>query len=382
MIKAHQDLGELRLPRIGVIRKGSEMTRGATPDQNRPGKDLEYFRLDRAAPAVVSAWAEVMGREPKSISGILPYSDPAENLSIWDELWQGKKLLWRGDGERLHVQLQGNSYVRYAPGQGPAQPAAAGDKVGKGKVTRLSRLRLLLPQLRIAGIFEITSGSAIDADELWANLMWIRSTVATLQGAPVTVFRAPRQFNIPDNKKPGETMQVTKHMLHLMLDGNYLDKLLPSPGAGLLPMQPPPALALTAGHDEDDDAPEDGEFEDADAPATVDPVAAFVKQAEKRQGVQAVAFVNGRLTDWVKYVTANQFNPAHAAFLTQVLDRYCSAVADNGNIHTKAAAEKARADYEQGLAALNGQQDDLFGAEFDARQEELKAAALETARNG
>lgn len=375
MIKAHQDLGELRLPRIGTIRKG------APKPQKGPGKDLEYFRLDRTDPAVAAAWSEVMGSEPKSLSGILPYTDPAENLSIWDELWQGKRLLWRGDGERLHVQLQGNSYVRYAPGNGPAQPAAAGETVNKLKVARVSRLRLLLPQLGVAGIFEVMSSSAIDADELWANLMWIRSIVATLQGAPVTVFRAERQFNVaqPD----GNTMIVKKHMLHLMLDGRSLAKLMPAPDSPLLaPPAAAPALALTAGHDEDDDAPEDGEFEDADAPATVDPVAAFVKQAEKRQGVQAVAFVNGRLTDWVKYVTANQFNPAHAAFLTQVLDRYCSAVADNGNIHTKAAAEKARADYEQGLAALNGQQDDLFGAEFDARQEELKAAALETARNG
>ena len=108
-------------------------------------------------------------------------------------------------------------------------------------------------------------------------------------------------------------------------------------------------------------------------------VAAFVAQAEARQSVQAVSFANGRLTDWVNYVTNNKFDPAHADFLAQVLDRYCSAMADNGNKHTKAAAEKARTDYEAGLAALNGQQDDLFGAEYDDRQEELKAAAMETA---
>lgn len=58
----------------------------------------------------------------------------------------------------------------------------------------------------MAGIFEVMSSSAIDADELWANLMWIRSIVATLQGAPVTVFRAERQFNVP--QASGETMIV------------------------------------------------------------------------------------------------------------------------------------------------------------------------------
>lgn len=272
MIKAHEQQMELRLPRIGVIRKGGEMTRGATPQQNRPGKDLDHFRLDRADAAVATAWTEALGKEPKAISGILPYTSPAECLSIWDELWQGKRLLWRGDGERLHVKLEGSAYVRYAPGSGPAQPAVAGEKVGQGKVARMSRLRLLLPQLRIAGIFEVMSSSAIDADELWMNLMWIQSTVATLQGAPVTVFRAPRQFNIPDAKKPGETMLVTKYMLHMMLDGRYLDALLPSPVAGLLaPVQPAPAL--TAGEVTEDDAPEDGIFDDApeDTPAAATP---------------------------------------------------------------------------------------------------------------
>lgn len=379
MIKAHEQQLELRLPRIATVRKG------APKPEKGPGRDLAYFRLDRADPAVVEAWAAVLGAEPTAISGILPYSDPAECLSIWDELWQGKRLLWRGDGERLHVKLDGNGYVRYAPGEGPTQPADAGQTVGKGKVARLSRLRLLMPQLRVAGIVEIMSSSAIDADELWANLMWIKATVPVLQGAPVTVFRAARQFNVA--QADGKTMAVTKHMLHMMLDGNYLDALLPKPTPGPL-LAPPAALALVAGRVGDEDDPpedaEDGEYEDE--PATVDPVAVFVAQAEKRQSVQNVSFANGRLTDWVNYVTGGQFDPARAEFLAQVLDRYGGAVADSGNKHTKAAAEKARADYEAGLAALNGQseaaQDDLFGAEYDARQEELRAAALETARKG
>ncbi|CUS05379.2 protein of unknown function (plasmid) [Candidatus Promineifilum breve] len=366
MIKSHQQQIDLRLPRIGIIRKG------APKPQKGPGRDLDYFRLDRADPVVAAAWNDTLGPEPKSISGILPYADPAENLSIWDELWQGPRLLWRGDGERLHIKLDGNAYVRYAPGEGPPQPAAAGEKVGKGKVARLSRLRLLLPQLRIAGIFEIMSSSAIDADELWSNLMWIRSTVATLQAAPVTVFRAARQFNVP--QADGKTMVVTKHMLHLMLDGRYLDALLPTQGtpAQLAPVQT--AVALPSGQSgllsDDDEAPDEGEYEDTPA---IDPVAAFVATAETLPGVEAVNFANGRLTAWVNYVTADSYDPAHGEFLTQVLDRYCSAVADNGHTHTKADAEKARADYQTGLAALNDEQDDLFGAEYDARQEEVKA---------
>lgn len=128
----------------------------------------------------------------------------------------------------------------------------------------------------------------------------------------------------------------------------------------------------------DDDVSATGEIEQpvegptGDDPI-IDPVAAFVATAETLPGVEAVNFANGRLTAWVNYVTADSYDPAHGEFLTQVLDRYCSAVADNGHTHTKADAEKARADYQTGLAALNDEQDDLFGAEYDARQEEVKA---------
>ena len=383
MIKTHQQQMELRLPRIGVVRKGGAMTRGATASGNRPGRDLSYFRLDRADRAVVEAWNATFGPEPSRISGIMPYAAPEENLSIWDELWEGVRLVWRGDGERLHIQRNGDAYVRYAPGEGPAQPAAAGSKVGKGKVARMSRLRLLLPQLRIAGIFEFLSSSAIDADELWANLMWIKSTVATLQGAPVTVFRAARQFNIPNPKGEG-TMAVEKHMLHMMLDGAYLDRLLPVAGALPAPSAPvalPATIAATV-----EDGPDEGEWEEDDAPPApgkatpADPLHTFLFLAEQRPGAQAVAFANGRLSAWVNYVTDNKFDPAQAEFLNQVLDRYCSAVADNDNTHTKAAAEKARADYVGGLAALAlPAQDDLFGAEYDDRQTVVKAA-LESAQ--
>lgn len=293
MIKAHEQQLELRLPRVGTIRKG------APKPERGPGRDLDYFRLDRAEPSIVAAWNEALGPEPKKISGILPYADPAENLNIWDELWQGKRLLWRGDGERLHVQLQGNSYVRYADGEGPAQPAAAGDTVNKLKVARVSRLRLLLPQLGVAGIFEVMSSSAIDADELWANLMWIRSIVATLQGAPVTVFRAERQFNVA--QADGKSMIVTKHMLHLVLDGRTLNTLLPSPAAGPL-LAPPvtaPALAPSPTPAHDDDAPEDGEYSDDDAPGMPDDEL-VVAEASARQFIAAAAGLLGTDEDTLK----------------------------------------------------------------------------------
>ena len=354
MIKAHEQQMELRLPRIGIIRKG------APKPEKGPGKDLDYFRLDRAAPAVIAAWNEALGAEPRAISGILPYAEPAENLNIWDELWQGKRLVWRGDGDRLHVQFQDNGYAHYAAGEGPVQPAAAGAMVGKLKVARVSRLRLLLPQLGVAGIFEVMSSSAIDADELWANLMWIRSIVATLQGAPVTVFRAERQFNVA--QADGKTMIVKKYMLHLMLDGRSLNALLPSPVGGLLQAPPIAAPALAAGGGGEvmsDDGPDvdEGEYEDEHVPTAAE---AFAARSQELAAVKSIGFVNGRLVKWANYVTNNAHEPRHDALLTEVLERYCDAVADNNGTHSAKAAEIARDTYRENVVAAGEEQEDLF----------------------
>ena len=82
------------------------------------------------------------------------------------------------------------------------------------------------------------------------------------------------------------------------------------------------------------------------------PLDAYLAQAEQRPSVQAAAFANGRLRSWANYVTDNAFDPAKAEYLNQVLDLYCGVVADNDGLHTKAAAEKARADYRQVVAAM------------------------------
>lgn len=111
------------------------------------------------------------------------------------------------------------------------------------------------------------------------------------------------------------------------------------------------------------------------------PLDAYLAQAEQRTAVQAAAFADGRLRSWANYVTDNAFDPAKAEYLNQVLDLYCAVVADNDGLHTKAAAEKARADYRQIVTAMAasdaGAQSDLFnGATSDAAQQ----AALATAQ--
>jgi hypothetical protein len=84
-----------------------------------------------------------------------------------------------------------------------------------------------------------------------------------------------------------------------------------------------------------------------EAPAVED----FVKHAALTSGPQAISFKNGRLADWVDFVTGGDYQSEHAPLLLQTLDNYCNAVADSGNRHTTAAANKAKADYQTLIAA-------------------------------
>jgi hypothetical protein len=76
-----------------------------------------------------------------------------------------------------------------------------------------------------------------------------------------------------------------------------------------------------------------------------------VKHAALTTGPQAISFKNGRLADWVDFVTGGDYQSEHAPLLLQTLDNYCNAVADSGNRHTTAAANKAKADYQTLIAA-------------------------------
>jgi hypothetical protein len=139
---------------------------------------------------------------------------------------------------------------------------------------------------------------------------------------------------------------------------------------GAAPEQAPPPVVFTP------QAPP-APVKPAAQPAAVDPVATFVARVQSSPAVAAISFKNGRLTDWVNFVTGGKFDPAHADYLAEVLDRYCGAVADNGNAHTKAAAEKAKADYEAGIFVLSGQREGFIDADSPERMEAQAALDLE-----
>ena len=138
--------------------------------------------------------------------------------------------------------------------------------------------------------------------------------------------------------------------------------------------------AATAG----EDAPEDGEYEDGDAPAEVSPFEQFLAHAVDLPAVQAVPWSKpGRLADLLRYITDGSYEPSQAVALEVALNIYCGNVADNDGNHTKAAAEKARVLFQErrnSYQATEAEQDDLFG---DAEHLDRKAAtqaALATAQ--
>ena len=202
---------EPRPPVVAIVRKGGEK------EPNKPGADLDHFRVTNAPAYVLSRWYEVFGDRPDVISGYLPFDSLKDNLSISDELWDGPKLIWSGNGEKLIVWLSedGTPYFRQPEG-GPDQPAQVGQKVGKLPVKRFTRLSLVLPDLGMGqSIVKFVSSSVIDADELTANLKWIRQQLGTnsMRFVPVVIYRAPRRFSV--ERPDGKSMTVIKHMLHV-----------------------------------------------------------------------------------------------------------------------------------------------------------------------
>src|SRR4030043_2419917 len=95
-IKGLSDRG-LAFPEIGQIRKGAPKEEG----KNRPGKDLEYFRvtIDEKETEAIATFTKAYGDKPDSINVILPFNEIDKMWEAWLEAYTAGRMAARSDGE-------------------------------------------------------------------------------------------------------------------------------------------------------------------------------------------------------------------------------------------------------------------------------------------
>ena len=193
-----------RFSRLGKLRKGAEK------GSNRPGEDLNYFRMDAERPAVQAAFKAAYGKEPASLSIYLPHPTVDENFSTWQEEWAGGGLVHRCDGELLYDYRGENGAMMHDDPPTLPCPYESGDQ----KRTRsnpgckaIGRLELVLPELLKRGHVGTVTFETHSLNDIGNILGALKATAEArgadpqgLRGIEFSLYRQPEEISMWDEK--------------------------------------------------------------------------------------------------------------------------------------------------------------------------------------
>jgi hypothetical protein len=197
-------------PEIGHIRKG------APKGENRPGKDLDYFRVefndtDTNSP---TRFKEIYGNEPRAIRIMLPYDDIDQCFDAWREAYSAGQLLHRCDGEVVH----------YPPSE-RGQPCLLKDHQDKKRRCKpVGRLRVILPELARLGYMTVHTTSVYDLKNISANLAAIKQLAGRLTGIPMVLRRVEKEISTPT--KEGKRKRYKKWLLFIEVEQTWVEARL------------------------------------------------------------------------------------------------------------------------------------------------------------
>lgn len=282
-IKGLSDRG-LAFPQIGVIRKG------APKEQNAPGRDLQFFRVefDENEPAAAQTFKDVYGEKPTQIRIVFPFNEVDRVWDAWLEAYTASRLLARSDGETL-IYWRKDGRVLAAGGVSTVTEVIevpiriAKDKYEKRKIELIEgqpiryiegmvfggtsknpavakpagRLRVVVPDLkRLATLtFLTTSKRDIiamgggDSGELGSIVRVCQSVRVPFAGVPLILKRRKETVSVPQDD--GTAKRLPKWLVHIEPDPEFVARA--NIAMHRLAMPEIPLLGSVTGMDDDDD---------------------------------------------------------------------------------------------------------------------------------
>ena len=261
-----------RLPRLGKIRLGEKR-------QTDKGKvypaALEYFRFDddalEAFPKIAELYADPATGElaPKSLRIMFPSDDLGVIFPQAYKLYGSDgRLKCKGDGldaVRMLCAQCGKMACKCNAEARETSVQCVGCEHRDADCKPMGSLMVLLPDISMAGVWQIDTKSINSIIDLNSGLDLIRSLVGRVALAPVTLYLEPRTVTVNGRGKTIHTLR-----LELAADLAEIHRLrasLPAPAA--LPELP----QIEAPHDDGDDLP---------------PVATAVEASEAMEGLPPV----------------------------------------------------------------------------------------------
>jgi hypothetical protein len=231
----------MAFPMIGKIRKGAKKKE----NENRPGEDLTYFRLDFDLNESASAelFKSIYGDQPQSINFHLPPSETLEDVaSFWLEAYTAGRMVARSDGEIYHYLIDTkNNNVLVQNGElvdqkgktypyNPKEPSGyyTSQKTGKEMpiyCKPVGRIRIVIPELRRAAWLMFMTGSKYDCMNLSSEIATLTQMPYRISSIPLILTRKPREISCPD-AKTGQKVRRTKWLVDIEINPAWFGQLL------------------------------------------------------------------------------------------------------------------------------------------------------------
>jgi hypothetical protein len=242
----------LSFAQIGVIRKGAPKD----PGGNRPGKDLEYFRVvfDDAEQDSAKRFAEVYGPQPKLINVIFPFNDVDQIAQFWLEAYTAGRMVARSDGRIYTYKVDtktGELVVRNGLNikTGQPEPYNPDEPAGYYKNNKgveeaiwckgVGRIRVVVPELKRFAYLLLMTTSLHDIANLSEQLAGIyESNHHRIAGVPFILQRKPRKVSCPDPSDKTKRARRTKWLLSIEPNPLWVESKLLSMGKEALMLDP------------------------------------------------------------------------------------------------------------------------------------------------
>lgn len=215
----------MSFPEIGTIRKGAPKT------ANRPGKDLEYFRVDIDAKEVdaMSRFEDAYGSMPDEINILLPFDEIERFWDAWLEAYTAGRMVARSDGEffTFLVDLEtGEPIVKNGINLRTGKQEPHRDYIGKAGKSDITtkptgRLKVIIPELRRLAYLTVKTTSFYDLINISEQLKAIKHiSGGFLKGIPLVLRRRPKMISTPGDS--GKRVRREKWLISIEADPSWV----------------------------------------------------------------------------------------------------------------------------------------------------------------
>jgi hypothetical protein len=189
---------EASFPQIGSIRKG------APKEPNRPGKDLDHFRVefDEQETETAAQFLSIYGAEPDELRILLPFDEVDRNFDAWQTAYVRGGLIHRCDGEWVDYEVDPSTGKAIVI-DGVLQDGSGGVKACTLKTCEpTGRLNVMIADLWRLAYLTFKTGSKHDIMNIHRQLSGIREINGKLSGIPLVMRRRPYMISTPSPDSP------------------------------------------------------------------------------------------------------------------------------------------------------------------------------------